>query len=247
MDRTGIPGIVLGLGAIVIGLLWEGGSILSLLEAPAFIIVFGGTLGAVLLQTPYSIFQDALRRIVFVIKPPQYPFNQMYDRLLYWSESSRQHGLLYLENELDMEPDPFVKKGLTLLVDGASRELIQDTLDMHATLEREKALRACRVYESMGGYSPTIGIIGAVLGLMQAMTVLDSPDQLGAGIATAFVATIYGVGFANLIYLPVANKLRFYVHIESDYREMVTEGLLAIHEGENPRNLRLKLQAFLEK
>lgn len=247
MDRTSVIGIILGLGAILLGQAWEGGSSLSLLEAPAFVIVFGGTLGAVLLQTPLSIFIDAMQRIIFVFSPPDFQFKAMYNRLIHWSESSRQHGLLYLENELEAERDPFVRKGLTLLVDGASREMLQDSLDMHATLEREQALRACRVYESMGGYSPTIGIIGAVLGLMQAMTVLDSPDKLGAGIATAFVATIYGVGFANLLYLPIANKLRFYVHIESDYREMVAEGLLAICEGENPRNIQLKLQAFLGK
>jgi len=151
-----------------------------------------------------------------------------------------------LEAVVDKENDPFAKKGLQLLVDGNEPDVIRDCMDVEIATIEHKEMQAAKVYEAMGGYSPTIGIIGAVVGLIQVMQNLADPELLGAGIATAFVATIYGVGFANLLFLPVANKLKFQAYALIQEKEMVLEGIAAIAEGENPRNIELKLSGYIQ-
>lgn len=159
---------------------------------------------------------------------------------------ARKDGLLGLESVADAEPDPYARKGLQLLVDGAEPENIRSVLEVDFYTQEDRDLQAAKIYESMGGYAPTVGIIGAVMGLIHVMGNLADPSQLGTGIAVAFVATIYGVAIANLILLPLAGKIKTVVLRQSRYREMILEGLLSIADGENPRSIELKLQGFLE-
>jgi chemotaxis protein MotA len=244
MDRLSIAGLITAILAIYIGFIVEGGAISTLLELPAFIIVFGGTLGAVMLQSSKVQFFHAISLIKWVFISPSYDINKGIANIVIWAEKARESGYLVLEDAAIDERDNYVKKGLDLLVDGAETENIRVALEMDLDLYREHNLRSANVFEAMGGYSPTIGILGAVLGLIQAMTNLSDPELLGKGIATAFVATIYGVGFANLIYLPIANKIKAIVHQQTMYREMIGEGLIAIAYGENPRAIENKLSAF---
>lgn len=245
MDVLSIVGVSFGLAAILVGQQLEGGHIGSLLNGPAILIVFGGTLGAVMLQSPVTVFVRALKITVWVFKPPVQPLAKTIQTIVGWSQVARREGLLGLEAASDSEPDPFARKGLQLLVDGNEPDTIRNTLEVELQAWEHRDIQAAKVYEAMGGYSPTIGIIGAVLGLIHVMGNLADPSQLGSGIATAFVATIYGVGLANLLFLPVAGKLKAHIHNQSQYREMLIEGLLGIAEGENPMNIELRLRGYL--
>lgn len=244
MDKISFLGLIIAFFAIYLGFTLDGGGISSLLELPAFIIVFGGTLGAVLLQSSQAQFAHAISLLKWIIFPPKYDIDKGISDIVAWSERARESGYLILEDEADEITDPFVNKGLHLLVDGVEVDNLRASLELDLDLYREHSLRSAHIFESMGGYSPTIGILGAVLGLIHAMSNLTAPELLGQGIATAFVATIYGVGFANLLYIPVANKIRAIVHEETLYREMFTEGLVAIANAENPHSIENKLSAF---
>jgi chemotaxis protein MotA len=245
MDLLSLLGVALAFGAILGGNWLEGGHIGTLANGPALIIVLGGTIGAVLLQTPVKLFLRSMRMIGMVFVPPKYPLAETVGKLVDWSRIARKDGLLGLERILESEPDLFVRKGMQLLVDGNEPEEIRHTMEVELESRENYDLQASRVLEAMGGYSPTIGIIGAVMGLIHVMQNLSDPSRLGSGIATAFVATIYGVGLANLFLLPMANKLKAYVLQESHFRELVIEGLVAISEGENPRQIETRLQGFL--
>jgi len=244
MDRLSVAGILIALFAIYFGFMLDGGSIMSLFELPAFIIVFGGTLGAVMLQSSNVQFFHALSLLKWVFYPPQYDIESGIRKIVLWAEKARESGYLVLEDVALDEYDPYINKGLNLLADGVEPEKFQLSLELDLEIYREHNLRSANVYESMGGYSPTIGILGAVLGLIHAMTNLTEPDLLGQGIATAFIATIYGVGFANLIYLPIANKIKAIIHQQTLYREMIAEGLVSISHGDNPHSIENKLSAF---
>jgi len=244
MDKLSFAGLVIAVLAIYFGFSIEGGTASALLELPAFIIVFGGTLGAVLLQSSSVQFFHALSLLRWVFVPPVYNIEQGIENIVQWAERAREAGYLSLENVALDEQDPFVAKGLNLLVDGVELDNLKASLELDLDLYREHSLRSAAIFESMGGYSPTIGILGAVLGLIQALGHLQEPALLGQGIATAFVATIYGVGFANLVYIPISNKIRAIVHNQTMYREMITEGLLAIAAAENPHAIENKLSAF---
>ena len=245
MDILSIIGILLGFSAVVGGNLMEGGQLEALVNGPALLIVLGGTLGATLLQFPPSVFLRSLRISLWIFKPEKPVLTQQIRQVVAWSALARKEGLLGLEAVVEKEGDPFAVKGLQLLVDGSEPEVIRDCLELDINAKEFQDFQAARLFEAMGGYSPTIGIIGAVIGLIHVMENLTDPSLLGAGIATAFVATIYGVGFANLIFLPIANKLKSHVHALSQAREMMTEGIVAIAEGENPRNIELKLSGYL--
>lgn len=246
MDFLSLLGLLLGLGAILGGNLLEGGHLGALLNGPAALIVLGGTIGAILLQTPISTFARGLSILGWVFVPPRIDLPEGIESIVKWSQIARKEGLLGLEAMTDIEPDPFARKGLQLLVDGTDPDVIRNVLEVDLETQEARDLRAAKIFESMGGYSPTIGIIGAVMGLIHVMENLADPTQLGRGIAVAFVATIYGVGFANLIALPVGNKLKSVVQRQTRYREMVLEGLLSIAEGENPRSIELKLLGFMD-
>lgn len=246
MDILSLVGFVLACVAIVGGNYLEGGHIGALMNAPAALIVFGGTIGAVLLQTPLPHFIRGLKLMSWVFFPPYIDLQNGINNVVGWSMIARKDGLLGLESVAESEPDPYAQKGLRLLVDGVEPEAIRSILEVDLYTQEDRDLQASKIYESMGGYSPTVGIIGAVMGLIHVMGSLADPSQLGSGIAVAFVATIYGVAAANLFLLPVAGKIKSVVMRHSRYREMLLEGLLSIADGENPRSIEIKLQGFME-
>ncbi len=245
MDPLSLLGLLLGLAALVGGNYLEGGHLGALVNGPAAIIVVGGTVGAALIQTSLPSFKRALVLLRWVVFPPRIQIEDGIAKVILWSQTARKEGLLGLEPVAELEPDSFCRKGLELLVDGCEPEQIRNVLELELYAIESRDLYAAKVYEGMGGYAPTIGIIGAVLGLIHVMGNLADPSRLGAGIATAFVATVYGVGFANLLLLPVSNKLKAIVRQGSQYREMLIEGLLSIADGENPKAIELKLKGFV--
>lgn len=247
MDLLSLFGLVLGIAAILLGQHLEGGHISSLLNGPALLIVIGGTVGAVMLQSRLSVFLRAMRMVFWTFYSPKFNFEEGIQRIIRWSNIARKEGLLGLEDIEEKEPEPFARKGLQLLIDGSEPESIRAILDVDISVKEQFDIQAARVFESMGGYSPTIGILGAVMGLIQVMGNLSDPGMLGSGIAVAFVATIYGVGAANLIFLPIANKLKSIVQLQSQYRDMFVEGMISIAEGENPRNIETKLLGYLRQ
>lgn len=245
MDRISIAGLLLGLTAIIGGLVLEGGHPASLLQVTAFLIVVGGTAGAVMLQSSAAQFSDALRTAGWVFKPPVHEPKKMIGRVSSWSQVARRGGLLALEAAIEVSRDPFERKGLQLLVDGAEPNVLREALELEINAFEARYRAAARVWEAAGGYAPTVGIIGAVMGLIQVMENLTDPARLGAGIAVAFVATIYGVGLANLVFLPIANKIKALVARDVSMREMLIEGLVGIANGENPRSIEIRLQGYL--
>jgi chemotaxis protein MotA len=245
MDKISIFGILLGLTAIVLGQILEGGHVASLMQATAFLIVTGGTLGAVMLQTRQDHFIAGLKMVKWIFVPPQHDFKKQLGVLVNWGQQARRGGLLALEAYVQSEKDPFVKRGLQMVVDGAEPEVIRRAMELDIDIFEDRARCSAKIWEAAGGYSPTIGIIGAVMGLIHVMENLTDPSKLGAGIAVAFVATIYGVAMANLLFLPIAQKLKLHIQTEVRRREMLVEGLVTIANGENPRVLENKLAGFL--
>ena len=246
MDMLSMVGIMLALVAIVGGNILEGGHTSSLVQLTAFVIVAGGTLGAVMVQTPIRTFVRAMGMASWVFVPVKLQLEDTAEKIVNWSNIARREGLLGLESIAEEEQDPFARKGLQLLVDGSEPEVIRAILEVEIDNREYQDIEAAKVFDGMGGYSPTIGIIGAVMGLIHVMNNLADPSKLGSGIATAFVATIYGVGFANLLFLPMANKLKSQVHSQTRFREMVVEGVISIAEGENPRNIETRLQGYYQ-
>jgi chemotaxis protein MotA len=245
MDVISIAGIGLALGAILAGQWIEGGSIASLVQLAAFFIVVGGTLGAVMLQTPFAVFLRGLRLVRWVFQPPDPDYDGAIGEIAGWADTSRREGMLALENQLDTVADPFTRNGLQMLVDGFEPDKIRDALHIEIVYFETRLKTAARVWESAGGYAPTIGILGAVLGLIHVMENLSEPTKLGGGIAVAFVATIYGVGSANLVFLPIAGKLKSIVDALVLHRELILDGLLGIANGENPKLIEARLRGFL--
>ncbi|MFA5985180.1 MAG: flagellar motor protein [Methylococcaceae bacterium] len=246
MDALSILGIIVGVGAILLGNLLDGGILGALWNGPAAIIVLGGTLGASMLQFPPLVFMRSMKMLKWVFQPPKLNLKMQISKVVGWSTVARKEGLLGLENEMFKEKkDMFINKGLQLLVDGNEPGVIRDVLEVELNAKEERDLQAAKLFEAMGGYAPTIGIIGAVMGLIHVMQNLADPRLLGEGIATAFVATIYGVASANLIFLPIAHKLKLNILILSQAKELMIEGIVSIAEGENPRNIELKLSGYL--
>lgn len=245
MDILSVLGVILAFGAVIGGNLMEGGHVQSLMNGPAAVIVIGGTIAAILLQTSSSLLIFALKRLKWVFTPPYVSLETGIEKVLGWSMRARKNGLLGLEALAEKEVEPFAKKALQLLVDGAEPESIRAILEVEVAAREQKETEAAKVYESMGGYSPTIGIIGAVMGLIHVMTNLQDPKLLGTGIATAFVATIYGVAFANLFLFPVSSKLKEISKRQAAYGELMIEGIVSIAEGENPRAIEHKLKGFI--
>jgi chemotaxis protein MotA len=246
MDVLSLIGIVLAFVAILGGNYLEGGHVGALVNGPAALIVIGGTLGAAFLQAPVHVLKRSGVVIRWIFLPPKIDLPGGIARVVSWSMTARKEGLLGLESVADLERDDYARKGLQLLVDGAEPEAIRSILEVDLYTQEGRDIQAAKVFESMGGYAPTIGIIGAVMGLIHVMGNLADPSKLGSGIAVAFVATIYGVGFANLLLLPIAYKIKAVALRQSRYREMLLEGILSIAEGENPRSIELKLQGFMD-
>lgn len=246
MDILSITGFVLAVIAIIGGSILKGSGVAALWSSAAFVIVLGGTMAATLTQTPMDVMKRALRVVVWVFRPPPIEAEPTIEKILEWSQTARKEGLLGLESSVELEEDPFISKTLQLVVDGSEPETIRNIMDVDIATREEADLNAAKVFESMGIYAPTLGIIGAVLGLISVMQNLADPSKLGHGIAVAFVATIYGIASANLFFLPMAGKLKGVIRRQAQLREMIVEGVVSIAEGENPRNIETKLKGFVQ-
>lgn len=246
MDWGSVAGLALALGGILLGQVLEGGHVGSLVQPAAFAIVAVGTLGAVLLQSGAVNFTRGAKMAQWVFVPPADNFPLLLHDMMVWSVTSRREGLLSLERYLDNLRDPFVAQGLRLIVDGTDPDKMRTLLEHEISAYEARERAAVKVWESAGGYAPTIGILGAVLGLIHVMENLSDPSRLGSGIAVAFVATIYGVGLANLIFLPVGNKLKALVAREVLKREMLVDAFVGIATGENPRLIEERMAIFLK-
>ncbi len=245
MDKISIAGLILGIGAILSGQMLEGGHVASLGQPTAFLIVIGGTLGAVMLQSPFPIFRRGAAMILWVFRPPVPAFEKIISQVVSWSQTARKDGLLALEDQVATTADTFAAKGLQLLVDGVEPERLREVLEVEIDHWEQQLKAGAKIWEAAGGYAPTIGILGAVMGLIHVMENLSDPSKLGAGIAVAFVATIYGVGSANLIFLPVGKKLLAHIARMVALREMLVDGFVGIAHGDNPRIIESRLQGYL--
>ncbi len=246
MDRLTLLGLLVALTGILLSQVLEGSNLAILLQGTAFLIVFFGTLGAVMVQSSSKVFMMAIEMARWAFVTPKFSERESIDQLTAWGMLARKEGMLALEQYIPGIADPFLQKGVQLLVDGHSAEKIREVLEIDINAWEQLRWQAARVWEAAAGYSPTIGIIGAVLGLMHVMQNLSEPNKLGGGIAVAFVATIYGVAFANLLFLPVANKLKGLIMQQTQMRGMIVDGLGAIANGENPRYIEFKLQSYLD-
>jgi len=245
VDRSTIIGILVAIGGILLGLTLEGGKLAQIVQPTAALIVFGGTLGAVLVQCPLPVVIRATKRLKSVFVEPELHPSETIAQLTSLAFRARREGIIALDDELKNVPDDFTRKAVMLAVDGSEPGELRSIMQFEMQAREDQEEETARVYESAGGFSPTIGIIGAVLGLIQVMQHLDNIDEVGRGIAVAFVATIYGVGAANLFFLPVAGKLRTRARNEQVMREMAVEGVVSILEGMNPRMLETKLSGYL--
>lgn len=245
LDFLSILGILIAFSALLGGNFLEGGAWQQLLNGPAALIVFGGTIGAAILQTPRSTLRRSFALSRWIVLTPSIDYQATIKKIASWSTITRQKGLLGLEDQIGKESDPYIQKALKLLIDEGSPQTLRRVLEADLILSEQRDHDAVKFYTSMGGYAPTIGIIGAVMGLIYVMRNLDDPSELGAGIAVAFIATIYGVALANLLLLPIANKLTTYVNERSHLKELIIEGAIYVADGENPRSITLKLDGFI--
>ena len=246
MDMVSIIGTILGFLVIIIGTVLKGSTVGALWNPAAFVIVFFGTLAAVLVQNQGKVLKHALSMMRMVYRPPLHRPSDLISRIVGWSEISRRQGLLGLEPQIEAETDPFISKGLQLLVDGGEPDAIRSVMEVDLDTREAIDLAGAKVYENAGIYSPTLGIIGAVMGLMAVMQNLADPSKLGHGIAAAFVATIYGVALANLFMLPMSARLKGLISKQSQMREILIEGLVSIAQGDNPRQIESRLQGYVE-
>lgn len=245
MDRLSVSGAILALAALLVGSVLKGAGIAALWSPAAFVIVILGTFAAILLQTSMPTFKRAMKIVRWVFQPPVQDRGAVIAQIVEWSTTARKQGLLGLEAQVQEQPDPFLRKGLQMVVDGVEPESIRQVLEIELHGQSSRDLAAAKVWEGMGIYSPTLGIIGAVLGLIAVMKNLADPSKLGHGIAAAFTATIYGIGAANLALLPMASKLKGLINAQTEEREMIVEGLIAIAQGENPRNIEARLNGYV--
>lgn len=247
MNKLSAIGLLVGLAAIVLGFAAENGSISVLLEPAALLIVLGGTLGAVMVQSTVEQLKSCIQYLPSVFSTPDYDLQKVSNEILFWATEARQHGFLALEPVALSHENLFVRNAVSLLVDGNEPDAIKDLLTQENEFELTRSLNASDVYQSAGGYAPTVGIIGAVLGLIQAMSHIKNPELLGAGVASAFVATIYGVSFANLLFIPIANKIAALAEQESIMRKVYIDGVLSIAKGASPREIEIRLASYMPK
>lgn len=244
IDKGTILGLLIAVGGIVGGLLLEKGSLADIAQGTAALIVLGGTLGAVLVGTPFSDVIAAARELKYVFFEPVVSSQAMLEQLIVFATKARRSGIVSLEEDADKIEDPFLRKAINLAIDVAELTELKHTMELDQEMEERRLLSRAKVFESAGGYSPTIGIIGAVLGLIQVMKNLANIEEVGRGIAVAFVATVYGVGAANLLFLPAASKIRDRVKKRMEMTELILEGVAGIVEGMNPKMIRRKLESL---
>jgi chemotaxis protein MotA len=244
VDKSTLPGLLLGFGALIASVLIEGGSLSSLLNVPAAVLVFGGTLGTALISFPFSSVVGLPKYFVAAVTDKPVDARAIIDTFVHLADKARREGLLALEKEAE-GLEPFIKKGILMVVDGNDPSLVREVMEVeNEAMERRHKVGA-GVLDAMGGFSPTMGIIGTVMGLVNVLSKLEDPSELGHSIAVAFIATLYGVGAANLLWLPMGNKLKQKSALEVWIRELSIEGVLGVQSGDNPRMLRDKLEAQL--
>jgi chemotaxis protein MotA len=244
MDFTTVGGIVAAIALILLGQALEGGHVSSVLQATAALIVFGGTLGATMVAFPTKDFVRGLKMVGLAFGNVKHDLSALTKQIVELASVARRDGVLALEGQLPSIGDPFLRRALQFAVDGVDGDVTRDALETAIEAEFQEKVVGAKVWETMGGFSPTIGIIGAVLGLIHVMENLSDPSKLGGGIATAFVATVYGVGAANILFLPIATKLKRKLTLEKERKTIIAEGIISIQEGLNPRILEEKLRAF---
>jgi chemotaxis protein MotA len=245
MDKGSVIGALIAAGAILLGLMLEGGKVGQVLQPTAALIVFGGTLGAVMVQFPLEVVITAFLSLVTIFFVPKNDPLGVIQEIVTFAYKARKEGIVSLDQDLDKVHNPFLRRSLMLAVDGTEPEELRKMMELELEKQGEYEENTPKVFESAGGFSPTIGIIGAILGLIQVMQHLDNIEEVGKGIAVAFVATIYGVGAANLLLLPAAGKLKIRMREEQVIREMMLEGVISILEGMNPRMIETKLFSYL--
>lgn len=243
-DFASAAGLLVAFGGILGGLLMEGGRIKDVSQITAAFIVLGGTCGAVMVSTPLAVLKGAAVRLTHVFLDKTQPPDAVIEELIVYATKARKNGLVSLETEALEIPDPFLRKALTLAVDGTDLQELRNMMQLEIDMADTRALAEAQVFESAGGYSPTIGIIGAVMGLIQVMKNLANIEEVGHGIAVAFVATVYGVALANIFLLPAANKIKARIERDTELKELKLEGVVAIVEGLNPKLIRSKLEAY---
>ncbi|MFN7922326.1 MAG: flagellar motor protein [Bryobacteraceae bacterium] len=246
-DISSLGGLVLAAVGIVGGLLLEGGELRDITQVTAAIIVLGGTLGAVMITTPMHVLMGAAGRLKEVFFESPLAMQAVVEQLVDFATKARKGGIVALEREVDMVSDPFFKKAVTLAVDGTDIQELRKMLEIDMAVEEHHGEAEAKVFENAGGYSPTIGIIGAVMGLIQVMKNLSDIDKVGHGIAVSFVATVYGVAVANVFFLPAANKIKARIQQHTEMKEAILEGMVGIVEGLNPKIIQSKLDAFVPK
>jgi chemotaxis protein MotA len=246
-DLASFAGLLLAIGGILGGLLLEGGKIQDVSQMTAGMIVLGGTIGAVMVTTPLSVLLGAVKRLQMVFFEKSQAPEAVIDEIISYATKARKNGIVALEQDADSIPDKFLRKALNLAVDGTDLQVLRKMMELEITLEEHHGEAEAKVYEAAGGYSPTIGIIGAVLGLIQVMKHLEDIKEVGRGIAVAFVATVYGVAAANLFFLPAANKIKARLQAGVQMKELMLEGVIGIVEGLNPKLIRSKLDAYIRQ
>jgi chemotaxis protein MotA len=245
LDFGSVGGLAVALGGILGGLVLDKGKISDVTQVNAALIILGGTIGAVMVTNPFSLFVNAVKKFPSVFFDRDQPVASTIDDIITYATQARKQGIVSLEQQANTIQDPFLQKALRLAVDGIEMNEIRSIMELEIDLVEQAGEAEARVFEAAGGYSPTIGIIGAVLGLMQVMKNLANIDEVGRGIASAFVATVYGLVCANLFFLPAAAKLHGRVKESVRLREMMLDGVLSIVEGLNPKMIRIKLDAYL--
>jgi chemotaxis protein MotA len=246
-DFATLGGLLLAAGGILGGLVIEGGRLTDIAQLTALMIVLGGTIGAVMVTTPLKTLLRAAKCLGSVFMEQAQSPEEVIEEILGYATKARKHSIMSLENDLENVSDPFLRKALMLSVDGTDLQELRKMMELDIAVQHRSGEALAKVYEAAGGYAPTIGIIGAVLGLIQVMKHLENIEEVGRGIAVAFVATVYGVASANLFFLPVANKIKARFHHTLELRELMLEGVCGIVEGLNPKIIRVKLDAFLEE
>lgn len=245
MDIFFIIFTVLGFASVIAGFVLEGGHLTGLVAPTAILIILGGTIGAVGVSFPKDELVQVPRMLKVLVRNQHYDFVGLMDRMKSMCIQVRQSGLLSLESQIDQEPDSLMRKGMRLIVDGTSPQYTREALELSLQVIDERHKARGKIFEAAGGYSPTMGIIGTVLGLVHVLSNLEDPDTLGPKIATAFIATLYGIGLANLLWLPVAGRLKVKNEMEILYKSMIIEGLLLIQEGVNTNYMEEKLSSFV--
>jgi chemotaxis protein MotA len=243
-DFATLGGLVLAAAGILGGLILEGGDIQDVSQITAALIVLGGTTGAVMISMPLAVLKGAVKRAREVVLEQSAPRMQLVEELVRYATKARRDGIVSLERDAESASDPFLRKALMLAVDGTDLQELRKMLELEIAQREAHSEAEAKVFEAAGGYAPTIGIIGAVMGLIQVMKNLSDIDKVGHGIAVSFVATVYGVGLANILFLPMANKIKARAHDRMQTSEMMLEGIIGIVEGLNPKLIRSKLDAF---